>query len=211
LKIFYANCKSLENKYNELNLILLHEKYDIFTGTETWFDSSIPLSRINNNYNVFRRDRNRNGGGIIAAIDEKYKCMRRVDLESNILETLWIEIFLKPKNLLLAVFYLPPILIINDFRVVKEEINSCLDNIFNSNRSYHMLITGDFNIDYSETQSKNTVELNDLMLFHSLSQTVKTPTYPVNRNCKQSIIDLVFTNDKSLISEIKVKDNLTAN
>jgi hypothetical protein len=84
LKIFHAYCKSLENNYNELNLILLHEKY-IFTGTETSFDSNIPLGRINNNnYNVFRRDRN--GGGIITAIDKKYKCMRRVDLEFNILE-----------------------------------------------------------------------------------------------------------------------------
>ncbi len=152
MKIFYANCKSLENKYNELNHILLHEKYDIY---KSWFDSSIPLSRINNNYNVFRRDRNR--GGIIAAIDKKYKCMRRVDLELSVLEIMWIEIFLKPKKLLLAVFYLLPSLIINDFSIVKEEINSCLNNIFNLNRSYHILITGDFNIEYSETQSKDTI------------------------------------------------------
>jgi hypothetical protein len=83
---------------------------------------------VNYDYNVFRKDRN--GGEVIAAIDNKYRCMARIDLESNILEIMWIEIFLKPKKLLLAVLYIPPSLIINYFRIVKEII-SCLNNIFN--------------------------------------------------------------------------------
>ena len=43
----------------DVNMRLMHEKYDIFVATETWLDEFIPNNLLFKNFSVYRNDRNR--------------------------------------------------------------------------------------------------------------------------------------------------------
>ena len=59
-------------------------------------------------YKVFRRDRDRHGGGVLIAAKENLIIERREDLETNC-EILWCEMKCKyDKNVFLGVYYCPP-------------------------------------------------------------------------------------------------------
>ena len=67
-KCVLLNARSLKNKLDEFQTeIIVGHDYPCVVGvTETWLDSSIPnnIFQCKNLYDVFRKDRNLNGGGV---------------------------------------------------------------------------------------------------------------------------------------------------
>ena len=106
------NIQHLLPKLDEIKLILSqNHSSDILGLCETFLtpmisdnDLSIP------NYSFERKDRLANkGGGILVYISNKLPYVRRSDLESNDLETLWIQInFKNSKPFLIGFIYRPP-------------------------------------------------------------------------------------------------------
>ena len=83
---------------------------DIVAITETFLSDEICDSEIvDNSYSVFRRDRNRHGGGGMVLVRNNNPATRRHDLE-NECELLWIEISHKKGKALLGAFYNPSLL-----------------------------------------------------------------------------------------------------
>ncbi len=80
------------NKRDDLEALLSAHQPDIVAITETFLDEEINDPEIvSNSYTVFRRDRNRHGGGVRALVKDSISATRRADLE-NSSELIWIEI-----------------------------------------------------------------------------------------------------------------------
>ena len=79
----------------------------IIAFTESWLDNTVSDGEICiPGYKVYRKDRNRNGGGIVLFVDEE---LRRTDLESTDLEAVWLEIRERAnRRALIGVIYRPP-------------------------------------------------------------------------------------------------------
>ena len=101
--------KSIVNKKLDLHAFLVSYRVDILAITETFLSEEILDSEMTNgSYAVFRRDRDRHGGGVMIMIRNNIPAIRRPDLETSC-EVLWIELPLRSKPILLGVFYRPPI------------------------------------------------------------------------------------------------------
>ena len=76
--------------------------------TETFLDGNILDSEIvSGPYLVFRKDRNRHGGGVMLIIRDNIPVVRRNDLETDC-ELLWVEITASSRQYLIGVVYCPP-------------------------------------------------------------------------------------------------------
>ena len=65
MTLVIANFCSVYNKSAELEAFLLTNDIDILLGSESHLDNSILRSEIfPDSYNVFRKDRDRHGGGV---------------------------------------------------------------------------------------------------------------------------------------------------
>ena len=91
---------------------------------------------------VIRKDRMRNGGGIMVYVSELLKYKRREDLENNRFETIWIEVNLKSKILLICSFYR------SDFNTTQTEFIKELQSSVELALDYtpNVVLTGDINI-----------------------------------------------------------------
>ena len=104
-KIGHLNIQGLQNKVDQVQLMLNNSNNDIhILGlSETKLKDFHPDSFFKiENYQLFRKDRiitrerREQGGGIIVYVRNGVKAERRLDLERNEMECLWLEVF--PKN-----------------------------------------------------------------------------------------------------------------
>ena len=172
--------------------------------TETFLgDDILDSELVDDNYAIFRRDRNRHGRGVMLVVDASIPAKRRQDLETDC-ELLWIELSLTPANVLVGVFYNPP----DSPSSTMTQLNNSLAAI---NISTPIVICGDFNlpnINWREASPSPTVYstkahlLCELIQEFNLQQLVTEPT----RN--SSILDLLITNREDLIQENEVVDGI---
>ena len=66
LKCIYTNARSMNNKQEELEVIVRQANYDLAAITETWWDRSSDWSVVMDGYKLFRRDRQGGRGGGVA-------------------------------------------------------------------------------------------------------------------------------------------------
>ena len=145
--------------------------------SETWLDDSVFDSELSIlNYNIYRRDRNRHGGGVCLYIRSDIAFNTREDLQHQDLESLWIELLLpKTKPILLAAIYRPPKQ--NDFYTILEEL--CMNSTHFS--KYDTFIIGDFNSDVPTINTYHS-SLKHLMNMFDIKQSITDFT----RICKTS-------------------------
>ena len=106
LHILHANVRSLSSKLSKIRSLLTRTRTSIFAATETWLDSTIGDGEIAvPGFNVIRRDRDRNGGGVALFVKSNLSFNPRPDLSIDHAESLWVEILLpKTKGILVGVF-----------------------------------------------------------------------------------------------------------
>ncbi|PFX27360.1 hypothetical protein AWC38_SpisGene7932 [Stylophora pistillata] len=85
-KCLLLNTRSIRNKINDLNALLLMDSFDIVALTETWLDNEFDDRDLHlEGYSILRRDRRgRRGGGVLLATKSHLPCVRRYDLEGFI-------------------------------------------------------------------------------------------------------------------------------
>ena len=92
-KIGHLNIRSLVKNIDQLRIYLSNKKYNILSVNKTMLDSSIPNDEINiNGYDIVRKDRNRNGGGVALYIRNVIDYKIRNDLMNEKLETITTEV-----------------------------------------------------------------------------------------------------------------------
>ena len=77
LNIFYLNSRSIVNKLDELRALCLanNYKFDVICVVESWLSPDISDAEIFiPSFKIFRRDRNRHGGGILIFVKDTLVC-----------------------------------------------------------------------------------------------------------------------------------------
>ena len=203
------NSKFTETCYNDLSLIHLNirsfhrngdaflsflatldPKFDLICLTETWANN-VSLASPFPNHNLFESIRPyHHGGGVAIYAHKRFSCKLIPDLtkNSNILESVVIQIKFSNKSLLVGAFYRPPHSNPEEFT---DYFNACFSRFLNNNTE--ALICGDFNLDLlkiSDDLHSNTFynTVNSL----SLIPTIMKPTRITDFS--YSLIDNILTN-----------------
>ena len=187
--------------------MLSNHVFDIFAINESKIDPSIPDSEINiPSYKSIRKDRNRNGGGVVIYVREQISFRDRNDLVSDSLEMICIEIE-RPhsKPFLLSAWYRPPnseLNIINEYELFLFKCDS---------ESKEMIIMGDLNCDFAksppDTYTNRIIFLNNL---YQMVNLINEPTRVTETSA--STIDLILSNTpenivSSGVSHVGISDH----
>ena len=166
------NLNSLPNKFSSLAEIISNN-IDILVIEETKIDESFPEGQflIPGYKKPYRKDRNRNGGGIIVYVREDIPS-RKLDqfkLDDDI-EGIFIEINLRKSKWLMLATYRPP------FSSKSQYLDSIGNSIdFYSKTYQNVVLLGDFNITESEK------EMYDFLEDYDFSKLVHFPTCSKNK------------------------------
>ena len=209
LKCVCLNACSVANKRHLLECVIGEDKIDIVFITESHLSDNIPSHEIfGPNFSVFRRDRNREGGGVLIAAKNSLPISRRIDLE-NECELLWCEVIHPGAYLiLLGVFYRKPNFTLDDLEFLSDSLHC----IRRKHKNAKIVLTGDFNvpeIDWYEYTYKNGTarakRLLDMVSDFFLTQHVMD----ITRYISNSVLDLVFSSDPYHVRDLQVKPGIS--
>ena len=179
-------------KISEVRQFLSRTKATVFAASETWLDSSVGDGEIQiSGFNVIRRDRNRNGGGVALYVKDSVAFNPRPDLAVDGLEASWIELLLpKTRGILVCSVYRPPS--DRDFLAKMENSLSKID------AGVEFYVLGDLNIDFSQDSSL-TLSYKELLSDFGCEQVIAEPTRVTPTS--SSIIDHIVTNTRDYVGE----------
>ena len=186
--VVHYNIQSLLNKIDILESEL--KSFDVGCLSETWLDHRTADNDINrHDFKVhYRRDRqDDNHGGICVYAKENVSAKRRVDLELQDIECLWIEVSSNRNKLLIGTFYKPP----NSPPSTQESIENPIGLAYDTNID-KILITGGLDLDTLKSAHSRKIEI----LCQNLNQPnlINEPTHFTESSA--SIIDLMLTSNR---------------
>ena len=201
LNLAIANSCSITNKQVELEQFLISHQVDIFLGTESHLDSSVLNAEVfPNHYNVYRKDRNKYGGGVFIIIRESIPSSQLEITSPN--EIIWVQLHTGSyKSVIVGSFYCPP----HSPATTWEDLSHSIADVKVKYPNSKIFLGGDFNcpgIDWqmgSLTDSYLPYCLREKLLLLSqeaeLEQMVSFPTRGPN------MLDLCFTSHPSMVSQ----------
>ena len=203
LSCLCLNIRSVVSKRNEFLAYVLAHDPDLVAVTETFLDDSVHDSHIiPPGYVLFRKDRNRHGGGVMLLVRGSINVSRCVNYETSC-ELLWVKLSLKPMSVIFGVFYRPPYHSTHDLQALQDSLLSVSD------KHSCIIVCGDFNvpnIDWATAAptltSPNASLLCNIVMDSFLTQMVTLPTRENN------ILDLVLTSHADLVTYVHLTDNL---
>ena len=202
-KISHLNIRSLVKNIDQFRIYSHNCKFDIICLSETMLDGTIQDYEVNvNGYEVIRKDRNRNGGGVAIYIRNCISYKLRPDLDHANLESITIEIFKpKAKSFLINTWYRPPGTSLDLFSDYEE----CITKMDYENKE--VITIGDFNCDWNNlgerTISPQTKRIVDLAQTFQYEQLIKESTRITETS--STLIDLAFSNKPELIIDSGVE------
>ena len=189
----HINICSLRNKYLEIDRIIRDNSINIFAISETHLDDSFDDSCISiNGFNVFRKDRNKFGGGVAIYIQNSLPGKMRTDLMINNIEACVVQVYLPfIKPIIVCCFYRPP----SADAMYMESICEMLDRISDENCEIYAL--GDANVHWGLESCPNKKKLVSILNACNLSQVVECPTRITmgrDGSITSTCIDHIYTN-----------------
>ena len=189
---------SLPKRIDEINFSMSNKFIDLIAFNETRLDANITDNMINlDGYDVVRKDRSRNGGGVCIYLRSSINYKIRDDLVPSELEAVCIEI-IKPhsKPFLVTTVYRPPSAS-SDFFDLFEKLIKAIDN-----ENKEMYVLGDLNCDMLKTDKDSntpTKKIKSLYELYQLSQLIDEATRITMTT--SSLIDHIVTNTPEKISD----------
>ncbi|KAK3091810.1 hypothetical protein FSP39_022788 [Pinctada imbricata] len=178
----YLNVNSVRHKFDMVKDLLIKNVVDLLFLAETKIDED--------NFHLWRADRNASGGGILAYLRSDLAGDRRKDLEFQSIESIGVEVTVNKDKLFILGSYRPPSM---KDEVFLQDSTSTLDKI--SSKYDNFIIMGDLNYDLND-ESK-CQPLQDLCDIFDLSNIIKGETcFP--KHSKPSQIDVVLSNNQKL-------------
>jgi len=127
----HYNINSLPPKCEQIMDILKNDYIDILGLVETKLDDNFVDAEFQvDNFNMYRLDRNRNGGGILCYVRSSIPHRLRSDIMTTIdaIECLAIEVKVKNEKLFFIFLYKPPSV---SNQALKDQIHNVCDKAFN--------------------------------------------------------------------------------
>ena len=195
-KICHINARSLTatNRLEEIEAFITFNNMDIACITETHIDATVTETDINiDNYSFFRCDRNRNGGGVGIYVNNNLTAVRRLDLELNTMEVVWIELIIGSLKHLIACCYRPPGQSAAEVGAFLSDLQYSIDAASSLPSISSISLLGDFNDRCTDWNANHTSSelgnrLRDLITYSNLHQLIHDPTRDLH------ILDLIITN-----------------
>ena len=215
LKLISININSIRGKKLDLLAFLEVHQPHVVAIQETKIDSSIATSELfpeTCQYNVFRKDRNLHGGGVMLLIHKDIPHMPLSELENDS-ESVWAKIFANKTSHYVASWYRQPGGSSEEFQLFRDQLDHIrIKHKGNKLPSVHVL--GDFNfkdIAWPDRLNKSGSLLSqsegqmliDAMNDHGLEQLVHFPTREKNT------LDLILTSLPGQFQEIHSPDKLS--
>ena len=208
IRIVYNNSNSIGGKTAELANLLDYTKPHVYVAVETKLDKSVYSSEFlpkNYQQNVFRRDRNKNGGGVlIAHRDGVVASPVKLKGIGKDCEVTVSKVSTSGGQ--------PPLYVVAYYRSQTDNspntsldgLESVLKQITPSHSKATIVVVGDFNcpgIDWDSLRPGSKVvsvseKLINIAVDFGIEQQQKDPTR------QDSVLDLFFTNNKSLMSNL---------
>ena len=199
LSCIHVNSRSLSRNFDAFSLFLssLSIQSSVIGVTETWLSDDSPLSMCNiSGYEFVGNNRkSKRGGGVGFYIRKDISFKRRTDFDINtdFLESIFIEIENTSSSIVICVMYRPPSQSVDDFF---ESLNTILNNVHQEKKTFYLM--GDFNIDLLKVGNvQNANDFLDLLLLNSMAPLIHYPTRVTDSSA--SLLDNIFTNDSCQI------------
>ena len=199
LRIGHMNIQGLSNKVDQVKYMLQSDsnRIHMFGISETKLNDyhADSVFEIIGYQKPFRKDRTSNGGGLLVYVKDGISCVRRTDLELEMLECIWVEI--KPinsKSFLVAHMYRPPNSAIQWNDLFEESLEKALG------LELEMYILGDFNRDLLNDHVKNP--WLDYAESFGLTQIIQDATRVTNSST--TLIDHIYCNVRENVTFVEV-------
>ena len=203
------NIRSMINKLEELENIILQLDPDIICLTETWLDDTTPKTyNPIDGYTLIRKDRTeefktkhnkKKGGGVAILHKNKLRVDIKPKLCDDVEDILWVQVKTK-QPFLLGTIYKPKY---SDITKETRNPSTLEDNIMKAQAiTKDIIINGDLNIDMRKKKNPETKKLNEISKTHNLKQLIKKTTRINTSTNTKTIIDHIWTQkDADLINE----------
>lgn len=199
LSIGHLNINSLPKKVLDLNVFLKDScACHIFGITESRLHQCIGDKTLHiPNYSIVRRDaKNLGHTGVAVYIHDSIKHItkRRVDLESNPVESVWFECGVPKQSILVGFVYRNPASDPSWY----DDFITMMDKIENCENGKDIVILGDFNINYLNV---TPIWSSTTSLFN-LHQIIRTPTRVTKST--ETLIDHIYTTNPNIVQHSAV-------
>ena len=195
LKILHQNTRGLLSNFAYISELFQSFKgIDILTLSETHIDEQDGLEPDSYydipGYSFISRPRKSGkGGGVGAYISDGLIWDRRLDLENEKIEVVWLEIRPKcSKGILIASVYRPP----DSSKHLDKDFNELFNSMLTKamSESKETILLGDMNANFLD--NKDNKDLKSIFNVHGLKQMIRQPTRITEST--ESLIDIILTN-----------------
>ena len=197
LRVGHLNVYHIQKKNHDLNVFFeSHQLFHLFGLSETRLKSHIPREGLSlPHYSLIRKDaaRSQHTGLVVYIHSSVSKIVRRrPDLESEAVESVWLEIQTRKSSILVGYIYRNPASTFDwydQFVTMMDRVQGCNLNV---------VLLDDFNTDM---QKSNPAWDSTISLF-GLNQMITSPTRITPHS--STLIDHIYTSDTSIVSNILV-------
>ena len=193
--ISYLNVNSLRNKIHDIRTMIHDITPEVFTVSETKIDNTFPDAQFMidgyHDPGDFRKDRNKNGGGLITYIKRGIPHKRLTKMEPADLEITCIELTFGRRKWGYVAIYRPPHEKIKTFF---DGIAKCLEQL--TNNYDRLIIAGDININTNDDTSSGYQIYRNFLDTFALKNLIRSDTCYTRRNeiDTSSSLDVFLTN-----------------
>ena len=208
VKIAHLNVRSLKCREHFVLVkeTVLENKFDIFTVSETWLNSSVTDLEIEiPGYVIYRIDRQAKiGGGVCAYVSRNYRTEYLSDISlitASGFHQLWLKIHVRNmKSFIVCTTYRPP-----------DASLSCFDSdltenfIYASSFNVPIYLLGDLNCRLENSNDPGANVLVNFCRSYNLSILINTPTRVTETS--KSILDVILASDTRQVQTATVMES----
>ena len=202
---YNINSITANGRLDQLSDICSILNLDVLILTESKLDNTIPNNMITipGYHEPLRRDRYRNGGGVLIYIAEHLIFNQRHNLQSENFEHIWVDIKIRNANFAINALYRPPNETSESHNIFLDTASVILQKLLNYNAS-QKVIASDLNFGncYCKfpvlTPKPLDTAASDLFSSFGFTQLIDIPTRITQDTT--SLIDLIFESNTDTVS-----------
>ena len=209
LLLCHLNINSIQNKFDELVDVIHKLKAHIIFIGETKIDSTYPNSQFNiPGYTLFRNDRKKGGGGILAFVSAVIPCKRlKFNRTYKCIEAIALEITVGRREMVMIGMYRPPRALTGNYQLALEDELSHICNWASLQKGI-VAVIGDLNLDRlrpNRSEGKLIIDLESEQGFKCL---IKEPTRIERKGATttSTLIDVLLTNRSDMFMQCGTYD-----